>query len=148
MYHRLDRMEWLEWEVRTRDLEVRNPRTSNERRAQLMVELPTLTEAWYYLAFRTMRLIKRNCPELDTFDVLPITLTRNKLIEHDHGVFSANIATEGVGGPTVKGPRWDGQSDEWPDPGLFVNAASFDAQLRQLLDPYVLRDVKEAHGLR
>ena len=58
------------------DLEVRNPRTSNERQAQLMVELPTLTEAWYYLAFRTMRLIKRHCPELGTFEVLAITLTR------------------------------------------------------------------------
>jgi hypothetical protein len=112
-----------------------------------MVELPTLTEAWYYLASRTMRLIKRRCPELGAFEVLPITLTRNKLIEHDNEIFSANISTGGDGGPKIKGPRWDGQSEEWPDPGMFANAAEFDTRLRQLLDPYILRDIKEAEAV-
>jgi hypothetical protein len=109
-----------------------------------MVVLPTLTDAWYWLAFRVMRLIKKNCPEMGSFEVRGITLTRNKLMEHiDEGVHNANFAIGGEGGPEVKGPRWDGQSEEFADLGMFANADEFDSQLRTLLDEYPIRDVKE-----
>jgi hypothetical protein len=144
VFHRLERPEWLEWEVRTRDLEIRNPRLANERLAQLMIEIPTLVETWYYLAFRTMRLIKLKCPELGCLEIRGITLTRNQLIEHPNGIYSANIALDGDNGPQVKGPRWDGQSEEWADPGMFANAAELDAGLRELLGPFVLRDITES----
>jgi hypothetical protein len=138
IYHRLERMEWLEWEVRTRDLEVRNPALENERQAQLMVELPTLVESWYYLAFRTMRMIGRKCHLLDTFEITGIALTRNKLIEHDNEIYNANISITAEGGPIVKGPRWDGQTQDWPDAGMFVSAAAFGDELRMLLNPFVV----------
>jgi hypothetical protein len=148
IFQRLQRLEWLEWEVRRRDFEARDPRImrgSSERLAELMIEIPTLAESWYYVAFRTMRLTARHCPELDSFEVRSITLTRNKLIEHDNDIFNAGI-TLGPNGPVIKGARWDGQSADWPDPGFFVNAGEFDGQLRALLDPYPLRNVKEQQG--
>jgi hypothetical protein len=141
VFSRLQRLRWLEWEVRTRDLEARNPFTPNERQAGLMVEIPTLAEAWYSQAFRTMRMIK-GLPHLGSFEILAITLTRNKLIEHDNGIFSANIALSETG-PRVKGPRWDDQSEEWPDPGLFATAEEFYVKLDGLLNPYLIRDVQE-----
>jgi hypothetical protein len=145
---RLLRLEWLEWEVRRCDLEVRDPRVMrgrSERMAELLVEIPTLAESWYYMAFRTMRLIAKCCPELGAFEVRSITLTRNKLIEHDDAILSAGIAV-GPDGPVIKGARWDGQPDDWPDPGLFVNSGEFDRQLRTLLEPYPIRNVKEQVG--
>ncbi len=141
VFHRLQRLRWLEWEVRTRDLEARNPFTSNERQPGLMVEIPTLAEAWYSQAFRTMRMIK-SLPHLASFEISAVTLTRNKLIEHNNGIFNANVAL-GDTGPRVKGPRWDGQSEEWPDQGLFATAEEFFVSLDGLLNPYVIRDVQE-----
>ena len=141
VFHRLQRLRWLEWEVRTRDLEARNPFTSNERQAALMMEIPTLAEAWYSQVFRTMRMIK-SLPHLGSFEILAITLTRNKLIEHDNGVFNSNVSL-GETGPRVKGPRWDDQSDAWPDQGLFATAEEFYVKLDGLLNPYVIRDIQE-----
>jgi hypothetical protein len=138
IYHRLERLEWLEWELRERDLEARDPRSGNERTAELMVEIPALAESWYYMAFRTMRLIAKRCPDLGAFEVKSVTLTRNKLIEHDDEIFNAGI-TLGPNGPVVKGARWDGQPDGWQDPDV----AEFDSQLRGLLDAFPLRNAKE-----
>jgi hypothetical protein len=146
VFNRLQRLRWLEWEVRTRDLEVRNPFTSNERGSGLMVEIPTLTEAWYSQAFRAMRMIK-GLPHLGSFEISAVTLTRNKLIEHDNGIFNANVAL-GETGPRVKGPRWDGQSEEWPDQGLFATAEEFYVKLDGLLNPYVIRDIQEDMAAR
>lgn len=147
VYHRLERLEWLDWEVRTRDLAVRNPALANERLAQLMIELPTLVESWYYLAFRTMRMIKRKCPQLDKFEVIGITLTRNNLIEHGDEIYNANIAVGSESGPKIKGPRWDGQTQEWPDAGMFVNSAAFGEKLRALLNPFVLANAQRRAGV-
>jgi len=110
-----------------------------------MVEIPTLAESWYYLGFRTMRLIAKHCPELGSFEVRSITLTRNKLIEHDNDIFNAGI-TLGPDGPVIKGARWDGQPETWPDPGLFVNVGEFNSQLRALLNSYPLRNVRDQRG--
>ena len=117
---------------------------ADERLAQLMIEIPTLVESWYYLIFRTMRLIKLRCPELGSLEIRGITLTRNQLIEHPNGIYNANIALDGDNCLQVKGPRWDGQSEEWADPGMFANAAELDAGLRGLLGPFVLRDITES----
>ena len=96
--------------------------------------------------FQNDALIKRKCPELGGFEVIGITLTRNKLIEHDNGIYSANITIDGPGGPEIKGPRWDGQSQDWADPGMFANAAEFDRQLRDLLMPYVRTSPDDSCG--
>lgn len=146
IYHRLDRLEWLEWEVRSRDFAVRNPRLSDQQMAELMVALPTLVESWYYLAFRTMRMIKRKCPRLEAFEVMGITLTRNKLIEHDNDIYNANIAVGDGGGPEVKGPRWEGQSEDWRDVGMFANVEEFENKLRDLLMPFVITSLQGASG--
>ena len=146
VYHRLERLEWLDWEVRTRHLAVQNPALSNERLAQLMIELPALVESWYYLAFRTMRMIGRKCPQLDEFDVRRITLTRNKLLEHDNEIYNADIIVGSENGPEIKGPRWDGQTQEWPDAGMFVNSAAFGEKLWALLNPLVRANAQRRAG--
>jgi hypothetical protein len=95
-----------------------------------------------------MRLIAKNCPELGSFEVEPVTLTRNKLMEHakgESGIFNANLVL-GEEGPEVKGVRWEGQSEDWPDPGMFASADEFDTKLRALLGPYPVRNTKEKLG--
>jgi hypothetical protein len=129
---------------------MRDPRIMRDhpqRAGELTVEIPILAESWYYAAFRTMRLIAKHCgPELSGFEVRSITVTRNKLIEHDDQIFNAGISLGGPEGPIVKGARWDGQGTDWPDPGMFVNVGEFDRQLRELLAPYPLRNAKEKFG--
>jgi hypothetical protein len=145
----LERLDWLLWQIRFREQELLYPWTANERHAELLVEIPTLAESWYYLAFRTMRLIQRQFAEFNGFEVLGITLTRNKLLEHidQGGVWSSNWSIGDEAGPVVKGPRFDDQTDDWPDAGVYTNAREFDVQLRPLLMPFMLRDVQEAAGV-
>lgn len=148
VFERLRRLEWLEWELRKRDLEARDPRGVREldaRAGQLMIEIPILGESWYYMAFRTMRLIAKRLPELASFEIRSITLTRNKLIEHDDAIFNAGVAL-GENGPEIKAARFDGQSGDWPDAGVFQSAGEFEEALRELLKAYPLRNVTELYG--
>lgn len=138
IYHRLERLQWLEWQVRTVSLEVSNPTITHDRLRELMLAVPTLTDAWYYLAFRTMRLIKKHCPGLEKFEIVGITLTRNKLLEHDNDVYNVNTGVGGTEGPTVKAPRWDGEPTNWADEGVFVNIDRFTSLLHELLTPTVI----------
>jgi hypothetical protein len=135
---RLKRMRWVEWRVRELDIQICKPGPAGPPllmalKADLKLEISTLVEAWYYLSFRTMRLLKKHCPGIESFEILGITLTRNKLMEHDNDVFSGNLSIGDPEGPKIKGPRWDGQSKEWADPGMYTNAAAFDEKLRSLL---------------
>lgn len=143
----LRRLDWLLYQIRLADLEFQYKNTPGHRQVELMLALPTLTEAWYYIAFRTMRFISRKCPELEAFEVLPITYTRNNLIEHPDrkgasDVYTASFATGNVGGPEVKGARWDGQSDSWQDEGVYTSAKMFEANLTTLLQPFLIEDLQ------
>ena len=101
---------------------------------RLMSELETLTEAFYWISFRTKSVISK-LPGLRNFDPIGVRNVRNKLLEHpegaDSGVIWGGFASGGPMGPVLKAPRYDHQTDIWPDAGLFANAIEFSNDLKR-----------------
>ena len=133
----LERLRQLDFILRRLvQVEPRYRQAPNDNDAYL--EARTLTESFYYLAFRT-RVVLQSLPSLDSFECVDIRDIRNHLIEHPEGK-SSGIRTQSFGwgaeaaGPLVKPLRATTETQQFGDKGLFINAAAFRDQLMPLLD--------------
>lgn len=103
-------------------------------------ELQLFTETFYYFAFRTRQILqnpKAGVLGLSGFECKGVRDVRNKLIEHVEGkdsqIFIRSFASGGLGGPIIKGPRYDGQH-HFQDAGLYTNAEEFRDDLDRVLN--------------
>lgn len=123
-----------EWHLQMRSPEMSKLMCSMPRISE---PLETLSEAFYWIAFRARRVI-RMLPDMGSFEAEGVRNTRNKLIEHaegkDSGVVISSFGWGAPQGPVIKAIRYGEHADLWPDQGLFNNAAEFAERLRALAE--------------
>jgi hypothetical protein len=108
---------------------------------ELIFEIETFTESFYYLAGRMRTLLRHASeplPGLRSFECAGARDVRNKLLEHVEGsdsrVFLQSFGVGGEQGPTLKVQRHAGQETIFPDAGLEANAAEIKNNFENLLD--------------
>lgn len=147
-HKRLWQLDWLLVEVQRRELEhgAAVLAGDHKRSYQASDEIELLAECFYYLAFRTQRLIA-SLPHLKGFEVSGVRDVRNHLIEHpegkDSGVINRGFQFGAERGPVLRGPRLETDPKDWQDPGLYANAREFREETVKELLPYLSRDFEE-----
>jgi len=100
------------------------------------IELWMYVECFYYLAFRTRRVIK-SLPKLSSFESPGIRDVRNHLLEHPEGLKSdllkRSFSWGKGGGPVLKAQRHAENALVFPDAGLYANYLEFQENLNNLL---------------
>jgi hypothetical protein len=140
---RLKQLDWFLLEVQVREVELARTRIDDRRYAQIIDEIHTLTEAFYYFAFRTMRMFEQlpgapDLPSMKGFDAPGVRNVRNWLVEHP-AVPSRGFQMGAEIGP-VLGLHFDQDPVQHQDAGLYVNAMEFRERLMARLLPYLARD--------
>jgi hypothetical protein len=136
---RLERLDWLLIEIQRSEVEMAAINASlqdtSARRWLLLTEMHTLSEAFYYIAFRTRQLL-RSLPDFKDWDAAGVTFGRNLLIEHPSAALqvdaSGSMHSSGAG--MIFGIRVAGEKK---DKGLHANAEEFRDKLLPKLHPYV-----------
>lgn len=105
----------------------------------LIFEIETLTEAFYYLASRLRTLLRKGpFPRFHSFECEGARNVRNHLLEHPEGgnsrIFAQSFGVGGEQGPTLKIERDAGQEHLFPDAGLWANAQEIKTNLEAVLD--------------
>ena len=103
----------------------------NKLLTRIAQDVETLTESFYYFAFRLCKVVQ-GLPGLNGFKAVGIRDVRNKLIEHPE-VPVLSFSFGGPEGPRVKGPRLVKDTGVWEDRGLYVNAAELVGELNRRL---------------
>jgi hypothetical protein len=131
----LDRLRQLQFIVR-RLKELEHPFNSLTHNDVIYAEARVLTDAFYYLAFRT-RIALQSLPKLESFECVPVRDVRNHLLEHPEGgnsnLVNLSFGWLRPGGPVIKPVRYAGQQGKFADIGLFSAAENFQIKLDTLL---------------
>jgi len=109
----------------------------------LIEEIHTLTEAFYYFTLRTMHMFQElpggpGLPATKGFDAPGVREVRNWLVEHPE--FPGRGFQIGAERGPVLGLQFDTDPMEHQDAGLCVNAMEFREKLMSRLLPYLSHD--------
>jgi len=104
--------------------------------------LETLTESFYFFAFRVLDILKSgHIPGIKKFDCSGIRIVRNQLIVHPEGdVLNYSFAVIAGRGPVLKNARLvnrKNKKETVQDRGLFVNADELRRKLEAKFDSFM-----------
>jgi hypothetical protein len=140
---RLKQLDWFLFEVQEREVELARAKMGEHRSYEIVDEIQTLTEAFYYFAFRTMRMFQElpgapGLPATKGFDAPGVRNVRNWLVEHPENP-SRGFQMGAEIGPRL-GLHFDQDPVKHEDAGLYVNAMEFREKLMARLLPYMAHD--------
>lgn len=146
---RLKQLDWFLLEVQEREVALARAKMGDPESYDLIEEIQTLTEAFYYFAFRTMRMFQElpgapGLPATRGFDAPGVREVRNWLVEHPE--FPGGGFQMGADRGPILGLRFDTDPKEHQDAGLYVNAMEFREKLMSRLLPYLSHDPGPAVG--
>jgi hypothetical protein len=102
-----------------------------------LFELRAYVEAFYYFAFRVLKVARRGFPELAQFESIGVRLVRNHLIEHPEKKSSRalvwSFGFDEQKGAILKSGQPIKGTTAFEDPGFTANAEEFRTNLELLL---------------
>lgn len=135
---RLHQINWIISKIKFLEIQFFKKQESGEFEWSLFYEIEILTEAFYHLAFRIRDIIRKNHPQLHSFETVGVRDVRNHLLVHPEGrkeeakLFSTfSLTGEPNIGPRIK--SYLGPEGSTTDNGLYPNSKEFNDNLNALI---------------